>query len=314
MRVVMMIEGQEGVTWDQWVALAKGAEAARLDGLFRSDHYSSFHGFGGGGLDAWTTLAALAPLTTTLRLGTLVSPVTFRPPSLMARIVASVDHISGGRAEVGLGTGWHESEHRQNGFPFPDMGTRTRLLAEQVEILVKSWRGEAFDHAGEAYRLEGQIALPKPVQTPHPPIVLGGQGGPRSLALAAKFAAEYNGFANTPEDSAALRAKLDAACVKAGRDPATLAQSAMVMAILGKTDEDAEVRAERIAKRLAPGGMLEGTLGFIRASGRVCSAQQLAERLRPFEKAGVSRLYVQNFDFADESSTGFYGELARALA
>jgi alkanesulfonate monooxygenase SsuD/methylene tetrahydromethanopterin reductase-like flavin-dependent oxidoreductase (luciferase family) len=314
MRVVMMIEGQEGVTWDQWVALARGAEEARLDGLFRSDHYTSFHGFGGGALDAWTTLAGLAPLTQTLRLGTLVSPVTFRPPSLMARIVASVDHMSGGRAEVGLGTGWNDGEHRQNGFPFPDMGSRTRLLAEQVEIIVQSWRGEPFDHAGEAYSLEGQTALPKPVQAPHPPIVIGGQGGPRSIALAAKFGAEYNAFGSTPEDSAALRAKLDAACAKVGRDPATLALSIMVMAVLGKTDEDAQGRADRIAARLAPGGMLAGAMGFIKGSGRIASAEQLAERLRPFEKAGASRVYVQNFDFADPDSVPHYGALARALA
>src|SRR5271167_4776865 len=113
MRVVMMIEGQEGVTWDQWAMLAEAAEAARLDGLFRSDHYTMIHGMAGGALDAWTTLAGLAPLTKTLRLGTLVSPVTFRHPSLMARVALTVDHISGGRAELGLGTGWYELEHVQ---------------------------------------------------------------------------------------------------------------------------------------------------------------------------------------------------------
>jgi alkanesulfonate monooxygenase SsuD/methylene tetrahydromethanopterin reductase-like flavin-dependent oxidoreductase (luciferase family) len=190
MRVTMMIEGQEGVTWDQWVGLAKAAEESGLDGLFRSDHFTGIHGFPGGSLDAWTVLAALAPLTRTLRLGTLVSPVAFRHPSLMTRIVASVDHISGGRVELGLGTGWYELEHTQNGFAFPPMGERTRLLAEYVEVVVRSWREPALDHQGPAYALKGQALLPKPVQSPNPPLILGGRAGPKSVALAARFADE----------------------------------------------------------------------------------------------------------------------------
>src|SRR3984957_7610008 len=188
----MMVEGQEGVTWDQWVALARTAEDARLDGLFRSDHFTSIHGLPGGSLDAWTVLAALAPLTSTLRLGTLVSPVTFRHPSLMAHIVASVDRISGGRVELGLGTGWYELEHRRNGFAFPPMGERTRLLAEHVEIVIRSWREPTFDHQGAAFTLKDQQLQPKPVQRPNPPLVLGGRAGPKSAALAAKYADEYN--------------------------------------------------------------------------------------------------------------------------
>ena len=146
MRVAMMIEGQEGVTWDQWVALAEAAEEARLDGLFRSDHFTMIHGLAGGALDAWTVLAALAPLTRTLRLGTLVSPVTFRHPSLMAHIAASIDRISGGRVELGLGTGWYELEHAQNGFDFPAHNGRAHLACwrEYVEIVVRSWREQSL--------------------------------------------------------------------------------------------------------------------------------------------------------------------------
>ena len=148
MQVVLMIEGQEGVTWDEWVAIAKAAEDAELHGLFRSDHYTMIQGTPGGALDAWTTIAGLATLTKTLRLGTLVSPMTFRHPSLMARVVASADHISGGRVEMGIGTGWYEKEHVENGFPFPPMKERFDEFIEQVEIIHKSWTETEFDYDG----------------------------------------------------------------------------------------------------------------------------------------------------------------------
>jgi alkanesulfonate monooxygenase SsuD/methylene tetrahydromethanopterin reductase-like flavin-dependent oxidoreductase (luciferase family) len=313
MRVAMMIEGQEGVTWAQWVALAAAAEAAKLDGLFRSDHYTMIHGFAGGALDAWTTLAALAPLTRTLRLGTLVSPVTFRHPSLMAHIAASVDHISGGRVELGLGTGWYELEHLRNGFAFPPMAERTRLLAEHVEIIMNSWREPVFDHKGAAFELKGQEFQPKPVQKPNPPLILGGRAGPKSTALAAKYASEYNGFATTPEDARQVRAGLAAACQAAGRDPNTLVQSTMIAAVLGETDQDAEARAQRLLAQLTPGGMLFGFMERMGAGGLIGSPANVAARIRPFEAEGVSRLFLQNFDFADLGSVALIGELAQAL-
>jgi alkanesulfonate monooxygenase SsuD/methylene tetrahydromethanopterin reductase-like flavin-dependent oxidoreductase (luciferase family) len=314
MRVVMMIEGQEGVTWDQWVALAEAAETANLDGLFRSDHYTMIHGLEGGSLDAWTTLAALAPLTRTLRLGTLVSPVTFRHPSLMAHIVASVDHISGGRIELGLGTGWYELEHSRNGFAFPPLGERTRLLAESVEIIARSLSEQGFDHHGPSFTLVGQELLPRPVQRPKPPLILGGQAGPRSAALAARFADEYNAFSGTPADAGRARSILDAACVSAGRDPKTLKQSTMVWAILGDSDQDAEARSRRLVERMAPDASLVGIIDQLRAAGLVGTPQRIAERLEPFEAQGVSRLFVVNFDFADATSVALIGELARSLA
>ncbi|MBV9510506.1 MAG: LLM class flavin-dependent oxidoreductase [Caulobacteraceae bacterium] len=313
MRVVMMIEGQEGVTWPQWKALAEAAEQARLDGLFRSDHYTMIHGLEGGSLDAWTTLAALAPLTQTLRLGTLVSPVTFRHPSLMAHIVASVDHISGGRVELGLGTGWYELEHVRNGFAFPPMGERTRLLAEQVEIIVRSWTERDFDHAGEAFTLRGQQFSPGPLQSPRPPLILGGRAGPRSVALAARYASEYNAFAATPKEAGQARAVLDAACARAGRDPATLAQSTMVFVLLGEDEADAQARASRLLARLAPDAPLRKTLEQMRAGGLLGAPADVAERLAPFGERGVSRLFVQNFDFDDLGSVALTGLLARSL-
>src|SRR3954451_15424610 len=144
MRVALMIEGQEGVTWTQWVALAQAAERAGIEALFRSDHYSTVTGRAGGSLDAWTTLAGLAAVTERLRLGTLVSPVTFRHPSVLARAVVTVDQISGGRVELGMGAGWMEQEHRAFGFPFPAYEERAAMLAEQIEIVPRQWTEDEF--------------------------------------------------------------------------------------------------------------------------------------------------------------------------
>lgn len=180
-----MIEGQEGVTWDDWVRLAALTERHGLEGLFRSDHYSAIIRPQADALDAWATLAGLAAITKRIRLGTLVSPATFRHPSVLARMAATVDRISGGRVEVGMGSGWYEREHLENGFPFLDAKARFDLFAEQVEVVVRSWTEEGFEHEGAAYRLQGQTALPRPFQQPHPPLVLGGTVKSRFAALAA---------------------------------------------------------------------------------------------------------------------------------
>ena len=187
MRICLMIEGQEGVTWDDWVRLARAHREHGLEGLFRSDHYTAIIRPDADALDAWATLAGLAAITERIRLGTLVSPATFRHPSVLARMAVTVDHISGGRVEVGMGSGWYEREHEAHGFPFLDGKQRFELFAEQVEIVVRSWTEERFDHDGPGYQLRGQQALPRPVQKPHPPLVLGGdrqaalRGARRSL-------------------------------------------------------------------------------------------------------------------------------------
>ena len=167
MRVCLMIEGQEGVTWDDWVRLARLTEVHGLEGLFRSDHYTAIIRADADALDAWATLAGLAAITERIRLGTLVSPATFRHPSVLARMAATVDHISGGRVDVGMGSGWYEREHVAHGFPFLDGKQRFELFAEQVEIVVRSWTEERFDHVGPAYGSATSRALPRPVQQPH---------------------------------------------------------------------------------------------------------------------------------------------------
>ena len=214
MRICLMIEGQEDVTWEQWLALATACEEHGLEGLFRSDHYASVMGQPGrGSLDAWATLAALATRTSRIRLGTLVSPATFRHPSVLAKNVVTVDHISGGRAELGIGAGWNEYEHRAYGFPMPPTGARMAILAEQLEIIRRSWTEDAFSFAGEHYQVDDLRAQPKPVQQPRPTLLVGGSGGPRSMALAARFADEYNTLGAPLDELRDRRRRLEAAGV-----------------------------------------------------------------------------------------------------
>lgn len=218
-----MIEGQEDVTWDDWLALARACEEHGVEALFRSDHYLSVEGRGErGSLDAWATISALAAVTSTVRLGTLVSPVTFRHPSELAKVVATADHVSGGRVELGMGTGWLRAEHEAYGFPFPPLGDRMRELEEQLAVVTGEWAEGPFSFEGRRHRVRDLDALPKPVQRPRPNLIVGGSGGPRSLALAARFADEYNTVSKSAEEWAAIRRALDDACREAGREPIPL--------------------------------------------------------------------------------------------
>ena len=218
-----MVEGQEGVTWDDWLALARACEEYGYEALFRSDHYGPVVGDDElGSLDAWSTLAGLAAVTSSVRLGTLVSPATFRHPSVLAKSAASVDHISGGRVELGMGAGWNEAEHRHYGFPFPPARERMDIFAEQLEIVHRQWKSEPFSFEGEHYRLADSDPRPKPVQSPHPPLIVGGSGGPRSVALAARWADEYNTVSPSPEECRALRERIAEACARENREPLPL--------------------------------------------------------------------------------------------
>ena len=202
MRLCVMVEGQEGVTWEDWVALARATEEHGFEALFRSDHYGPVVASEElGSLDAWATLAGLAAVTSRIRLGTLVSPATFRHPSVFAKSAVTVDHISGGRVEVGLGAGWNESEHERYGFPFPPLRERMDAFAEQLEIVHRQWKGEPFSFEGEHYRLDrlGPAAEAGAVAA-RPPLIVGGSGKKRSVALAARWADEYNTVGAAPDD------------------------------------------------------------------------------------------------------------------
>jgi F420-dependent oxidoreductase-like protein len=243
MRVCLMIEGQEGVTWEQWRALAATAEESGFDALFRSDHYESLGGPPNrGSLDALSTLNALAALTRTIKLGTLVSPVTFRHPSVLARSIVTADHISQGRVELGIGAGWHEGEHRSFGFAFDTTRDRFDRLEEQMEIVARSWADDPFDFHGRHYTLERADPQPKPARKPN--LILGGSAGPRGAALAARWADEYNTVFPTAEQAHERRERIAAACAEAGRDPITF--SAMIQ-LEGSPDELIE-RLRSLAK------------------------------------------------------------------
>jgi F420-dependent oxidoreductase-like protein len=226
--VGLMVEGQEGVTWPEWRGLAALAEEHGFDGLYRSDHYLSEEpGRDRDALDAWGTICALAAVTSRIRLGTLVSPATFRHPSVLAKLVTTADHVSGGRIDLGMGTGWYEAEHVAYGFDFPPPPARMEALEEQIEIICRSWGAERFSFSGRHFRLADLDARPKPIQRPHPRLILGGSGGPRSVALAARWADEYNSPEPTDEQIVVRRALLAEAFATAGRDPATVRFSVM---------------------------------------------------------------------------------------
>src|SRR3954470_4556904 len=228
-----MIEGQEDVTWDDWVALARTAERSGFEALFRSDHYLSVQGrHERGSLDAWSTINAPAAVTDSIRLGTRVSPAASRHASVLAKSVVTADHVSGGRVELGIGAGWLEAEHRAYGFPFAGTRTRMDVLAEQLEIVHRSWKPGPFSFRGEHYTIDDLDALPKPVQHPHPPLLVGGSGGRRSVALAARWADEYNMPFASPERCREVREALASACEQERREPLPLS------VMLGLDDAD----------------------------------------------------------------------------
>jgi F420-dependent oxidoreductase-like protein len=304
MRVCLMVEGQEGVTWDEWVALARTAEEAGLEGLFRSDHYSAIVRPVAGALDAWTTLAGLAALTERIRLGTMVSPATFRHPSVLARMATTVDHVSGGRVELGMGAGWYQRDHSENGFPFLDVKGRFELFAEQVEIVVRTWTEDGFDHDGARYSLKQQTALPRPLQQPHPPLILGGAAKPRAAALAARFANEYDTGMASLDELRARRARLDAACAEIGRDPATLPLSLMTTCVVGRDRVEFEDRLARVREILGSWKM------GVEENWIAGAVDDVRERFAALEKAGVSRVFLQHLDHTDLDAVAVMGELA----
>lgn len=305
-----MIEGQESVTWEQWLAIAAAVEGAGLDGLFRSDHYQSVQGrTERSSLDAWVTLAALGQATSTIRLGTMVSPTSFRHPSVLCKDVITADHTSGGRVELGIGAGWHELEHTTYGFPFPDVGTRYQVFEEQLEIVVRQMTEERFDFHGEHYQLEGCEARPKPVQSPRVPIIVGGAAGPRSARLAARWADEYNTTFPSPEAVRERKANVDRACEEAGRDPITF--SMMTGCILGATEADVLDRARRLMALSGRDGEVGAWLEGLRDEWILGTPEQAAERLAVYADAGIGRAFLQNQLHDDLEVVDLLGEVAR---
>lgn len=316
MRVRIVAEGQEGISWSRWLDLARICEKLGFDALFRSDHYrTTVGGEPRACLDAWGTLAALAAVTERIRLGTLVSPASFRHPSELAKVVTTIDHVSGGRVELGLGAGWFEGEHRAFGFPFHDSATRLGIFAEQLEIIHRQWSGERFDFHGAHYTLEDCQPLPLPVQRPNPPIVIGGSGGRRTVEPAVRFANEYNTPYASPEACAALRDRLDAACERAGRDPSTLVFSLMTGFVVGSDEADVQSRGAGVMRWENGGDDVGAFLASHRDDWIVGTVPEAAERIALYAEAGVERLYLQHLDHEnDETLELIAEELAAPLA
>ncbi|SIS18315.1 LLM class F420-dependent oxidoreductase [Microbacterium sp. RURRCA19A] len=292
MEYCLFTEPQQGFSYDDQLAFARSAEEHGLDGFFRSDHYLRM-GDGDalpGPTDAWTTLAGLARETSRIRLGTLVSSVTYRVPGILAIQVAQVDAMSGGRAELGLGTGWFEAEHAAYGIPFPPK--RFDLLEEQLAIVTGLWStpaGETFSFEGANYRLDAAPALPKPVQSPLP-VIVGGGGPKRTPALAARFATEFNiGF--VPEHVVAEKfAVVRAACEDIGRDPATLKFSVALPTIVGADDAAIERRAAAIGQTRAQ---------FDNGANLIGRPEEIAAKVERLRDLGAERVYFQLLDLRD---------------
>jgi F420-dependent oxidoreductase-like protein len=315
-QVALMIEGQEGVTWDDWCALAGACEEHGVGTLFRSDHYISMTDEGGKvAHDAWTTLPALAARTTTLRLGTLVSPATFRPPALLANAAATADHVSGGRIELGIGAGWMEREHAAFGFPFPETRVRVEMFAEQLEIVHRLWTEDRVDFRGRHYVLDDAPGLPRPVQEPHPPILVGGSGKRGTAEPAARFADEYNSPFVTPDEFTAIRAKVGAACEHVGRDPSTMRFSTMRGCLIGATRADALERARELYGRTQRDVEFDEWLDGYSARSFFGSVDEVAEQASAFARAGCNRVMLQHLLHEDLEPVRLIGrELGPALA
>lgn len=304
MLLSVMIEGQEGVTWPHWLALAATTQRLGYTGLYRSDHYLSVvDKRERGALDAWGTICALAPVTERIRLGTIVSPTSFRHPSVLAKLVTTADHVSRGRAELGLGSGWWESEHARYGFPYLPVRERFDVLEEQLEIITRQWIDEPFSFHGEHYEIDHLDARPKPFSDPRPYLRLGGKGKPRSLALAARYADEYNTVHESPERCAEIRAALDDACVAAGRDPATVPLSLMNGIVIGRDDDELLGRAARIFDWLGREvDVVEEALEELRATWIVGTPDEVAARIGEYERAGVTHVMLQHHLYEDDDA------------
>jgi alkanesulfonate monooxygenase SsuD/methylene tetrahydromethanopterin reductase-like flavin-dependent oxidoreductase (luciferase family) len=309
MRVCLMIEGQESVSWDEWLALAKTCEANEIEALFRSDHYLSVMGrTERGSLDAWATISALAAVTSTIRFGALVSPVTFRHPSVLAKNAVTADHISGGgRIELGLGAGWLEAEHEGYGFPFPSTGERFRMLEEQIEIIRRQWEEGPLDFDGEHYRFDGLKALPKPLSPPN--LIIGGRARPRSLTLASRWADEYNLVMADLDECRAAVPLIREAWEAADRSAPVI--SLMTGGVVGSDQVDLLERAHQVAEiRGEDATDPEAYIKDLPAHWLVGTVAEVSERLGELEEAGVERIMLQCLPHGDLDGVDFIAELA----
>ena len=308
MRFALMIEAQQGLSYLDQLAIVRRAEAAGFESFFRSDHYASFPGPADGPTtDAWAVLAGLARETTTISLGVLVSPVTFRHPGNFVKVVTTVDAMSGGRIEVGVGAGWNEADHAPLGLAFPPIKERADLMEDQLALLHGLWTeadGWSFD--GHEIRVEGGFLRPRPIDRadrPHaangavrPRIIVGGEGSPRAFRLAARYADEFNLSSSSPDRARERFAQLDETCQAIGRDPSTLTHSAMVGTLVGSDPDEVDRRRSALLAALGISGDRPSDWFEARRQRWIMGTPDEARAaVRRFEAAGVERLMLQTF-------------------
>jgi F420-dependent oxidoreductase-like protein len=302
-----MIEPQQGLSYADQLAVVQRAESVGFESFFRSDHYQSFPGPSGEPTtDAWAVLAGLARETTTITLGTLVSPITFRHFGNLAKVVTTVDEMSGGRVEFGLGAGWNDPEHRELGLPFPEIKDRADMLEEQFAVLHGLWgEPDGWSFQGKHVTIEDASFHPKPVARPgrpvgpngaaRPRLLAGGEGAPRSLRIAARYADEFNLSSSSPEIAVGKFAALRAACEAIGRDPETMGRSVMAGILIGR--DEAEVNRRKAALLAAFGNEDGGDVWFDAREPRwiLGTPDQARAMVQRFADAGAERLMLQTF-------------------
>lgn len=302
LRVRVLMEPRHGASYDEILALARATEQAGFDAFFRSDHLLGVDPADPGyrPSDSWTTLAGLARDTSRVRLGTLVTAATFRPPALLAAIVATVDDMSGGRAELGIGTGWYEREHGAYGLPFPSVGERFDRLEEALAIITGLWRhtageGPGFSFTGRHFTVEDSRTPPRPAQRPHPPVIVGGTGPKRTPAVAARFATEFNAGLGTPAQLRERIAVFERACEAIGRDPGEAGRSILVPVACGATPDEVDRRAAVIGSE------------FMRTHAVIGSPELVTERIADYGEAGADTVYLHIYDIHDLDQIALLG-------
>jgi alkanesulfonate monooxygenase SsuD/methylene tetrahydromethanopterin reductase-like flavin-dependent oxidoreductase (luciferase family) len=290
----IFVEPQQGASYGQLLAVAKTAEELGFGAFFRSDHLLKMGNVSGlpAVTDAWITLAGLARDTTSIRLGTMVTPVTFRAVGSFVATAAQVDAMSGGRLEVGLGAGWYDAEHRAFGIPFPATATRYDLLEDQLEILHGTWSappGSTFEHRGSTTSVAIDADTVRPQQSPHPPLILGGQAGTRSARLAATFADEYNSAFHSVDTTKSVHDRVRQAAADAERDPTSIVYSAAQVLCCGESEADIARRAAAIGREVDE----------LRTNGLAGTPAEIIDKIGRFAAAGVGRFYLQVLDIAD---------------
>ena len=308
MRFALMIEAQQGLTYEHQLEIALRAEAAGFEAMFRSDHYAAFPGDSDQvTTDAWAVLAGLARETSTIRLGVLVSPVTFRHPGNFVKVVTTVDHMSGGRIEVGVGAGWNEADHLPLGLPFPDIKVRADLMEDQLALLHGLWEEpEGWSYDGAAVVVRDGKLVPGPVQVEgrpvgkngqrRPRILTGSSGSPRGYRVAAKYSDEFNLTSSSPEIARKAQADLDEACRVIGRDPKSLTRSAMVGVLVGRDAAEVSRRADALLGEFGQDAS-KGIdwLEMRRDRWIMGTPDEARAKVARFADAGIERIMLQDF-------------------